>query len=152
MADAQRQFAKHYKEVRARLERTTPTPPVSKVVLPVVKTNNFETRTDEVKAWVQKELARWETVPRVSETIPINVLIEQVATKYGISSPLMLQDSRMKNLVHARQEMFYRCVMEKGWSYARIGRYFDRDHTTVLHGVRAHARKHNLPLPDGVKR
>ena len=160
MADAQRQFAKHYKEVRARIEKAAAKPadtpalaPEPALAAPVEKRkSDFENRAEEIKAWVQQELARWDNVPQVSGTIHINALIQQVAEKYGIPVTLMLQDLRSPKLVHARQELFYRCVMEKGWSYARIGRYFDRDHTTVLHGTRMHARKYDLPLPEGVKR
>lgn len=35
-------------------------------------------------------------------------------------------------------------------SYAEIGRLLDRDHTTVMYGVRAHAHRNGLPAPCGV--
>ncbi len=147
MSAAQTNLVKHYKEVRSRLEKgsTQNMAPVEK------RKSDFENRSEEVKEWVQREMARWNMVPQAAGTITVQSLIREVAEKYKIPTALMLQDSRTRPLVFARQELFYRCVMEKGWSYARIGRYFDRDHTTVLHGVRAHAKKYGLPLPEGVK-
>ena len=154
MSAVQSKLVKHYKEVRARLEAQKYAPPVSTSVTTETvqkRKSDFANRSDEIKEWVQRELAKWEPIPLSKNALTMDALIQEVADKYQIPVPLMLQDSRQRPLVLARQEMFYRCVMEKGWSYARIGRYFDRDHTTVLHGVRAHARKHNLPLPEGVK-
>lgn len=159
MSVAQSKLVKHYKEVRARLEGkpavvapvvTLPAPdPVPEAV--EKRKSDFENRSEAIKEWVQREMARWDNVPKISTTININKLIQEVAEKYKVPPTLMLQDSRCRPLVFARHELFYRCVMEKGWSYARIGRYFDRDHTTVLHGVRTHAKKYGLPLPEGVK-
>ncbi|MGE0290378.1 MAG: helix-turn-helix domain-containing protein, partial [Bradyrhizobium sp.] len=49
---------------------------------------------------------------------------------------------RTAKVVLARQAVMYWVRRRFTWSYSRIGRRFgDRDHTTVLHGVRAYRAK-----------
>lgn len=43
---------------------------------------------------------------------------------------------RNKRTSHARQDL-WRELRDHGWSYEEIGRVFDRDHTTIIMGVRA---------------
>ena len=43
---------------------------------------------------------------------------------------------RDRETAHARQELCRRLHDDHGWSLSRIGRFLDKDHTTVLHGVR----------------
>lgn len=54
-------------------------------------------------------------------------------TKVQICSP-----SRKAPLVRARQSVMAYLKDDLGYSYPVIGRYLNRDHTTVLHGVRKH--------------
>ncbi len=127
MSVAQSKLVKHYKEVRARLEGkpavvapvvTLPAPePVPEMV--EKRKSDFENRSEAIKEWVQREMARWDNVPKISTTININKLIHEVAEKYKVPPTLMLQDSRCRPLVFARHELFYRCVMEKGWRKKR---------------------------------
>ena len=44
--------------------------------------------------------------------------------------------SRLKNDCHARQDAWLE-IYHEGYSMPRIGRFFNRDHTTVLHGIKA---------------
>ena len=44
-------------------------------------------------------------------------------------------------IAHARQDAMRRIREALGYSYPRIGRFFGRDHTTVVHGVRASAAR-----------
>ena len=47
----------------------------------------------------------------------------------------MVADRRQKVYNNARQDMYAR-LRSEGWSYTRIGHLFNRDHTTVLSGIR----------------
>jgi chromosomal replication initiation ATPase DnaA len=38
-------------------------------------------------------------------------------------------------VVRARQEAMWRCCRETGHSTTSVGRFFNRDHTTVVHAV-----------------
>jgi chromosomal replication initiation ATPase DnaA len=50
---------------------------------------------------------------------------------------------RTKTIAAARHELWWRLrtAPELELSYDEIGRLFDRNHTSVLHGVRAHQRR-----------
>lgn len=50
---------------------------------------------------------------------------------------------RTKTIAAARHELWWRLRTdpELELSYDEIGRLFDRNHTSVLHGVRAHQRR-----------
>lgn len=76
-------------------------------------------------------------------------IMRQVCEKHGVTLLAIKSDRRQKFLVNARHEIFYRLVMETEMSLPAIGRLCgDRDHTTVLHGYRNHATKHDLEVKD----
>jgi hypothetical protein len=104
MSVAQSKLVKHYKEVRARLEGkpavvapvvTLPAPePVPEVV--EKRKSDFENRSEAIKEWVQREMARWDNVPKISTTININRLIQEVAEKYKVPPTLMLSATGLR--------------------------------------------------------
>lgn len=50
--------------------------------------------------------------------------------------------SRKASIAQARQEVFYRLrELDQPPSLPQIGQWMGLDHTTVLHGLRAHARR-----------
>ncbi len=62
----------------------------------------------------------------------------EVAEAHGLTLEHLRGASRHHHIAQARQEAFARCL-EAGRSSTQIGRYFGgRDHSTVLHGARAH--------------
>ena len=60
----------------------------------------------------------------------------RVAAAYRLSMAEIRGPFRQARIAHPRQEAM-RIMYEAGYSTPRIGRFFRRDHTTVLHGVRA---------------
>ena len=81
-------------------------------------------------------------------TAPMVVIARQVAAWHRVTVLALRGEGRSRKLVIARQEAFYRCRRELGRSLPQIGNFFGRDHTTVLHGIRAHASRNGLPMPD----
>lgn len=63
-------------------------------------------------------------------------VIDKVARYYGLSSKDLLGTRRTKNIKNARQVAMYLMNEELGLSTVRIGNEFNKDHTTVIHGVR----------------
>jgi chromosomal replication initiation ATPase DnaA len=67
-----------------------------------------------------------------------------VASSHGVSPADILGPFRFKALVHARQEVAWRMRNAKDalgkprFSLPQIAAWMDRDHTTILHAVRAH--------------
>jgi chromosomal replication initiation ATPase DnaA len=70
-----------------------------------------------------------------------NDIIRQVALKHRFLPEKLTGHGKYRPLVHARQEAWFRILMETGYSYPRIGRITGGfDHTSVLYGVRQYAR------------
>ena len=63
------------------------------------------------------------------------------AKKHGIQSSVIFGRGRRSRAVLARQEAFWRAYNETGASLTEIGRFWDRDHTTILHGIRRHEER-----------
>lgn len=68
-------------------------------------------------------------------------IIQRVAEKHRVTVAQILSDSRCQRITQPRQEAMWHCVNEDRWSLPQIGRAFGRDHTTVLHGKRAHEKR-----------
>jgi chromosomal replication initiation ATPase DnaA len=72
-------------------------------------------------------------------------VLSEVATRHRTTVDLIKSDCRFSEVVHARQEAMYRLrslLREDGshrLSFPRIGQILNRDHTTVLHGMKRHA-------------
>jgi hypothetical protein len=121
----------HYKGVKARLNRPAPkpqpaitqpvevAPPVAPVELPV---NELVAAFRLVQS--KDGLAR--------------EIIRDCAAEGNFPIRLLSSDYRNRHIVRLRQKAMYRMHRELGWSLPRIGRMLNRDHTTVLHGVRRH--------------
>jgi len=60
-----------------------------------------------------------------------------VALKYELSFEELIGPKRHQRQARPRQEAMFK-MKELGHSHSEIGRFFGRDHTTVMYGVRAH--------------
>jgi chromosomal replication initiation ATPase DnaA len=67
--------------------------------------------------------------------------LNEVALKHGVSPREILSPFRDKPIVSARYELFWRLRVERKYSFGRIGLLLDRDHSTVVYGVKRHAEK-----------
>ena len=71
-------------------------------------------------------------------------IAKQVAQKHNITMEDMKSERKPRNITIARQEAYYRCKQETNNSLPQIGRFFgNRDHTTILHGIRKHQERLN---------
>lgn len=98
---------------------------------------------------------RW--LPRVSITYAMpryvspsagtmREIAAQVAAKHGLTVSDLKGPRQLRGIAHPRQEAMWRMRRELNKSLPMIGAFLgDRDHTTVLHGVRAHAKRNGLP-------
>ena len=66
----------------------------------------------------------------------VHSIVRDVAAEYEVAAKDIFGTTRLRPAAWARQEVFRR-LNDFGYSLSWIGRVFDRDHTTVLHGVRA---------------
>jgi chromosomal replication initiator protein len=65
--------------------------------------------------------------------------VADVARRRGVTVKELRSDERNRRVAHARQEAMYELYATGLYSLPTIGTWFGgRDHTTVLHAVRAH--------------
>lgn len=70
----------------------------------------------------------------------VNRLINLAAEATGVNRELILSPERSREVVKARQWVMYH-ARQRGHSFPNIGMAMDRDHSTIIHGVRAHAQR-----------
>lgn len=70
-------------------------------------------------------------LPPIFTIADATLLTERIAESIGTSAKHLLSRSRYITLVQARKEL-YRILRSKNWSYPDIGRFANRDHTTII--------------------
>jgi hypothetical protein len=66
------------------------------------------------------------------------IVVAETAAQYGVSVVHMLSRRTDRLATLARHALWSRLVERLGMSYAAIGHWLDRDHTTIRHGVIRH--------------
>jgi chromosomal replication initiation ATPase DnaA len=69
----------------------------------------------------------------------IALILQDVSRTTHIPVRVLLGDCRLKKTVRARWEI-YRRAKHAGYSLAEIGRRMNKDHTTVMHGLKQLAK------------
>ena len=70
------------------------------------------------------------------------LIIAEVAERHGITVEQIMGDSRKRHISWPRQEAMYELGRRSKWmSLTAIARFFGRDHTTILHGIRKHCER-----------
>lgn len=68
-------------------------------------------------------------------------VIVDVAAAWGVTPDDILGADRSSRCYRPRQDAYFQLHRVHGYSLPAIGAVFDRDHTTVLHGVRSHEKR-----------
>ena len=74
---------------------------------------------------------------KLLDRITVDQVIKVTAEHFGTTPEVLVSDRKTKSFVHHRQIAMYVAREMTGRSMPCIGRHLDRDHSTVLHGVRA---------------
>ena len=74
----------------------------------------------------------------------MRLLALQVADKHGLTVEDMRSECRKQRFGRARQEFYYRARTELARSYPQIGRFLNKDHSTVIHGLKKFAERTGL--------
>lgn len=69
-------------------------------------------------------------------SLAIRLIIDEVAAETGISTDVILSEMRTTKVSHARALAAYVVREVTLWSWARIGRAFEKDHTTIIAAYR----------------
>jgi len=80
-------------------------------------------------------------------------ILREVALDYGLTIAALTGQRRQQHITKPRQEVYYRAFIECAHlSYPEIARRIGgRDHTTILHGVRAHCQRIGIPYEEAVR-
>ncbi len=90
-----------------------------------------------------------EYVPTATSGLPPSYrkILSEVALKHKVPYKSILGVSRLAHITQARRDFMFRCIEEiPNASYAGVGRYVKRDHTTVLY-----AHKKGLADPSSLE-
>lgn len=77
----------------------------------------------------------------------VREIAREVARRHCVPTSEIFGDRRFRAIVHARQEVAWRLYQLRDrngyrrFSMPQIGRYLRRDHTTILHAIRAHEQR-----------
>ena len=70
----------------------------------------------------------------MSEPLPLARIVRIVAQRNGVTPEAVLGQSRYREEATARQEAYWLASKLPGYTTPRIGRFMNRDHSTVMHG------------------
>lgn len=74
-------------------------------------------------------------------------ILSDVSWRHGVPVDALRGPDRRRWAVYPRQEAMYLMYKTGRFSLPQIGIFLgDRDHTTVLHGIRAHAKRKGLAV------
>ena len=83
-----------------------------------------------------------------SKTIMMADIVDAVCIMFGFLPSQIKSKRRQRDLVRARHFCMYACVKLTSRNYSEIGRYFDRDHSTVMY---AEQKMRDHTDPDDLK-
>lgn len=69
--------------------------------------------------------------------LPVRECLERAARFYGVSVKLIVCHRRQRSLVRARQVGMWLAYRSTVATMTQIAQVFDRDHTTIIHGIAA---------------
>lgn len=142
MGPVETEMRANYRDVRARINGVVPTNTVLQI-------QRLEATIDELHHIIAEKVAEAEktqveiTVLRailkpvhIREPSPLRRLAKEVAELHDIGLGQLMGESRTKSIVMARHEFCYRAYSETNKSLSEIGRFLNRDHTTVQNAIR----------------
>jgi hypothetical protein len=84
-------------------------------------------------SWPRRDML---DLPPATRLIPMKIIREAVSLHYLVTAEELISPRRIARISHARQVFCYLANVVFSRSMPEVGRYIDRDHTTVLHGAR----------------
>jgi chromosomal replication initiator protein len=82
------------------------------------------------------ERALQDLLPQTENEIPPQLIMEETANYFTLSTAELISKSRSRPLTQARHIAMYLIRECTGLSLIKIGEVFNRDHTTALHGIK----------------
>jgi chromosomal replication initiator protein len=82
------------------------------------------------------ERALEDLIPNTGQETSPSIIMEETAAFFGLGAGDLMSKSRSRPLTTARHIAMYLLREQTGLSLIKIGEHFDRDHTTVMHGIK----------------
>lgn len=82
-----------------------------------------------------EDLRRAREILNMKERKSIAQIVHEVAESCGLTWEQIVRNARHRDVVQARQMAMYIAYRE-GFSTPQIGAVLNRDHTTILHGIK----------------
>lgn len=108
------------------------------VNIPILSVKSTTTRPGPVFL-TDEDLSRCDQISG-SAMGAIEAIAREVSQQTGIRLGELMGPSREHPIAHARQIVMF-IARREGIAYAEIARCLRRDHTTIIHGVRAEAKR-----------
>jgi len=125
----------HYKAVRARLWAGAPPPPpvVVRPAPPPPPPPPASPTSDQFReAHEMLKLAGIQGIPKWK------LISREVCEKHKVSLDELKGQRRTPRYIPVRYELYYRLRTELQMSWGQIGQLMNRDHSTILYGVKKH--------------
>jgi hypothetical protein len=123
-----------YRDVRRRLYSPA---------TPLELADDGETRTDQAASKAiatipapSRQAEPWPPETPFQYQTPAREALQAVSARTRVPIADILGRNRRPPIAAARHEAVWRVRLATGWSLPRLGRFFKRDHTTVLHSIR----------------
>jgi chromosomal replication initiator protein len=96
----------------------------------------FASLSREPMSLTLAERALEDLIPESGQEIRPQTILEETAAYFGLEPSDLVSKSRSRPLTTARHIAMYLLREQTGLSLIKIGERFERDHTTVLHGIK----------------
>jgi chromosomal replication initiator protein len=102
----------------------------------LLRVNAYASINREAVDLALAERALEDLIPQSGQEILPATILEETASYFGLEPGDLVSKSRSRPLTTARHVAMYLLRELTGLSLIKIGDHFDRDHTTVLHGIK----------------
>lgn len=143
-----------FRFVQERAEKGQPASAIAKmlgrpvgVVLPFMPKVELSANVILPEAPKPKVMAPPPKVWRPSFPTAVRKVLSAVAAKHDLKVSDILSEKQNRNISRARQEAMWELHQLGKYSLPMIGRYLGRDHSSVHHGIAAHATRSGCPQP-----
>lgn len=145
----ERSLVAHYAAVRDRLNsgRRPQIKPSTPLIPPIVGYSFRATATLLDVPWPWKVKISYRKT-RLEHANTARQLLREVCLRYGFSADDIRGPRRQAKIAAARMELYYLLRTHTDWSYPHIARFLNRDHSTIVHGVRTYCARNGLTHPD----
>jgi hypothetical protein len=89
------------------------------------------------------------TLVLIGSNTPAKKILAEVSDMTGVPQRDIISPLKDNKTVQARFLLMYRLATQKKWRQPEIARFVNRDHSSVIYGVRAYCKRFNLPMPRG---